>query len=249
MLDQEKIGKFVADRRKNRGMTQKQLAEQLGVSDKAVSKWETGRSMPDNSILIELCEILEINVNELLSGEKLSDDSYHGKAEENIVKLMEQSENDRKRERNALVGGLLGTVALIVALVWIIGMASGDLVWYMDIPSLMVIVPITVIVLLTSGLAKDFFAAFAICFGTHKLVDEVKLGRAVAAHKLVLIVVPVTGVITSLVAVVSLFGNYNVVDSIGQNLAVAFLTVLYSLIFDLMLLPVSGRLWAMKKKQ
>ena len=205
--------------------------------------------MPDNSILIELCEILEINVNELLSGEKLSDDSYHGKAEENIVKLMEQSENDRKRERNALVGGLLGTVALIVALVWIIGMASGDLVWYMDIPSLMVIVPITVIVLLTSGLAKDFFAAFAICFGTHKPVDEDKLGRAVAAHKLVLIVVPVTGVITSLVAVVSLFGNYNVVDSIGQNLAVAFLTVLYSLIFDLMLLPVSGRLWAMKKKQ
>lgn len=249
MLDQEKIGKFVADRRKNRGMTQKQLAEQLGVSDKAVSKWETGRSMPDNSILIELCEILEINVNELLSGEKLSDDSYHGKAEENIVKLMEQTENDRKRERNALVGGLLGTAALIAALAYIIGMVSENLVWYMDIPSLMVIVPVTVIVLLTSGLVKDFFAAFAICFGTHKPVDEVKLERAVAAHKLVLIAVPVIGVITSLVAVVSLFGNYNAADSIGQNLAVAFLTVLYSLIFDLILLPVSGRLWAMKKKQ
>ncbi len=249
MLDQEKIGKFVADRRKNKSMTQKQLAEQLGVSDKAVSKWETGRSMPDNSILMDLCEILEINVNELLSGEKLSDDNYHGRAEENIVRLMEQSESDRKREKNALAVGVFGTVALGVALAGIICMVSGDFVWYLDIPSLMVILPITVIVLLTSGLLKDFFVGFAICLRVHKQVDEVNLRRAVAANKLVMIVVPVTGIITFLVTVISIIGNVDNKESIGPNLAVSFLTVLYSLIFDLMLLPVSGRLWAMSSKK
>jgi len=90
MLDQEKIGRFIAERRKVKEMTQKQLAERLGVSDKAVSKWETGRSMPDNSILFELCAVLETNVNELLSGEKLSVDNYHGKAEENMMNLMKE---------------------------------------------------------------------------------------------------------------------------------------------------------------
>ena len=92
MLDQEKIGRFIAERRKAQELTQKQLADKLGVSDKAVSKWETGRSMPDNAILFELCAVLETNVNELLSGEKLSVDSYHGKAEENMMKLMQEKQ-------------------------------------------------------------------------------------------------------------------------------------------------------------
>ena len=81
-MDQEKIGKFISDLRKGIGLTQKELAEQLGISDKAVSKWERGNSMPDISVLMKLCQILKINVNELLSGEKLSQDSYSKKAEE-----------------------------------------------------------------------------------------------------------------------------------------------------------------------
>lgn len=83
-------------------MTQRKLAEKLGISDKAVSKWETGKSMPDNSLLLELCGILDVNVNELLSGEKLSEDNYHGKAEENMVNLMEESLREKKNreERN-----------------------------------------------------------------------------------------------------------------------------------------------------
>ena len=70
-MDQIKIGKFIASRRKEQGMTQAALAEKLGISDKAVSKWETGKSMPDSGIMLDLCEILEITVNELLSGEKI----------------------------------------------------------------------------------------------------------------------------------------------------------------------------------
>ena len=81
-LDQEKIGKFIAACRKDQGFTQAKLAERLGLTDRAVSKWENGKSMPDASIMLDLCELLKINVNELLSGERLDTASYKEKAED-----------------------------------------------------------------------------------------------------------------------------------------------------------------------
>ena len=87
-MDQIKIGKFIASCRKEQGMTQAVLAEKLGISDRAISKWETGKSMPDSGIMLELCELLKINVNELLSGERIMAESYDKRAEE-IDKLVD----------------------------------------------------------------------------------------------------------------------------------------------------------------
>lgn len=70
-MDQIKIGKFIAERRKAQSLTQMQLAERLGITDRAVSKWERGKSLPDASIMLELCETLKITVNDLLSGEEI----------------------------------------------------------------------------------------------------------------------------------------------------------------------------------
>ena len=67
-MNQIKIGKFITERRKNVNLTQIQLAEKLNITDRAVSKWETGRAMPDSSIMLELCDVLQITVNDLLSG-------------------------------------------------------------------------------------------------------------------------------------------------------------------------------------
>ena len=86
-MDQVKIGRFVAERRKAKGLTQAKLAEMLGVTDRAVSKWETGKSMPDASLMLPLCEILGISVNELLSGERIEMENYNKVAEENLVEL------------------------------------------------------------------------------------------------------------------------------------------------------------------
>ncbi len=248
MLNQEKIGKFIADRRKNCGVTQKQLAEKLGVSDKAVSKWETGRSMPDNSILMELCDELDINVNELLSGEKLSDDSYHGKAEENMVNLIEQSENERKKGRNAFISAIAGIVVLIVAIIGVMFFVSGNIEWYMDWPSLLVIVSITIIVLLMSGLLKDFLTSFAICVG--RKADSIEqLSRAIVTHKIVLICMPLVGCVVALLSVVSILARDVMGQALlGSNFAVAVLPVLYGLILDLFLLPISARLFIAGKK-
>lgn len=96
-MDQIKIGQFVSQMRKEKGLTQRQLADELLISDRTVSKWETGKGMLDVSLMMPLCEILGINVNELLSGEKLSDEEYRQKAEENIVNILGEKKTNIKR--------------------------------------------------------------------------------------------------------------------------------------------------------
>ena len=95
-MNQTEIGKFIARCRKEKKLTQAQLAEKLNITDRAVSKWETGKSMPDSSIMLELCEILGITVNELLSGEEIGMESYEKKADENLIALKRKEENDKE---------------------------------------------------------------------------------------------------------------------------------------------------------
>ncbi len=98
-MDQIKIGKFIASCRKEEGMTQAELAEKLGISDRAVSKWETGKSMPDSGIMLELCGFLKINVNELLSGERIMAEFYSKQLDENLLAMRREVE---ERDRRAL---------------------------------------------------------------------------------------------------------------------------------------------------
>ena len=111
-MDQIKIGKFIASRRREQGMTQAVLAEKLGISDRAVSKWETGKSLPDSGIMLELCDILKINVNELLSGEKIMADSYDRRAEENLLAMKREME---EKNRQLLRTEYLVTVPAVLA--------------------------------------------------------------------------------------------------------------------------------------
>lgn len=96
-MNQEKIGKFIAECRKEQGFTQAALAEKLGITDRAISKWENGKSMPDASIMLELCELLKINVNELLTGEHIIMDNYKEIAEKNLIEMRNQEESANKK--------------------------------------------------------------------------------------------------------------------------------------------------------
>ena len=114
-MDQDKIGKFIAACRKDAGYTQAALAEKLGITDRAISKWETGKSMPDVSIMLELCGLLNINVNELLTGERITMENYQKKAEENLMELQKQEElNNRKLLTLETVIGFTSSIAFIV---------------------------------------------------------------------------------------------------------------------------------------
>ena len=90
-MNQEKIGKFIAEARKEKNMTQQELADKLCVTDRAVSHWENGRRLPDYSLLKELCDILSISINELFAGEKISNENYKEKADENLMNALENS--------------------------------------------------------------------------------------------------------------------------------------------------------------
>lgn len=108
-MDQESIGKFIAQCRKARGFTQAALAERLGITDRAVSKWETGKSLPDASTMLPLCELLDINVNELLSGKRLDMEQYRNMAEAHLLEMRAQEEHFNR---------------LLLSLEWVIGLMA-----------------------------------------------------------------------------------------------------------------------------
>ena len=115
-MDQIKIGKFIADCRKEKKLTQMQLAEKLGITDKAVSKWERGIALPDSSIMLEACEILGITVNDLLSGEVVSMDNYNKELENNLIEMVRQKEEADKRLLSLeIVLGIIAVLPLIAA--------------------------------------------------------------------------------------------------------------------------------------
>ena len=128
-MDQIKIGKFIAKCRKSVNLTQMQLAEKLNITDRAVSKWERGKSMPDSSVMIELCDILCISVNELLSGEKISMENSNQKNEQVLLDMAKELEKKNKTIWNsmwiimsvsmvALLAGLFLTAFFVPKGVW-----------------------------------------------------------------------------------------------------------------------------------
>ncbi len=128
-MDQIEIGKFIAKCRRNKNLTQAQLAEQLNITDRAVSKWETGKSMPDASIMLELCKILGITVNELLSGERIDMENYERKADENLIALKRKNENHMtKNVAISILFSVTLLLGIIVCLICNIAM-SGNLTW------------------------------------------------------------------------------------------------------------------------
>lgn len=111
-MDQKKIGNFISTCRKEMELTQVQLAEKLNITNRAVSKWETGKSIPDASIMLDLCQILGITVNELLSGERITTmENYQNKAEENLVEMQEKK---AKADRDLKIGIKVGLVTTLV---------------------------------------------------------------------------------------------------------------------------------------
>lgn len=111
-MDQIKTGQFIAGERKRKGYTQKQLAETLNISDKTISKWERGGGFPEVSLLLPLCGELGVTVNELLSGERVSPEDYQKKAEENMMNLVKEAQENRKK---IILSALMAVLAIVAA--------------------------------------------------------------------------------------------------------------------------------------
>ncbi len=118
-MDQIKIGKFIAFCRKQKGLTQMQLAEMLGITDKAISKWERGIAMPDTSIMLELCEILGISVNELLSGEKIGMENNNQKNEQLLLDMAKELEKKDKTIWTTMWVIMIVSIAALLASIFV----------------------------------------------------------------------------------------------------------------------------------
>ena len=114
-MDQIKIGRFIAEKRRELGITQQVLAEILNITDRAVSKWENGRSLPDSSIMLSLCDILKISVNDLLSGEVVTMNDYNEKMEQKLIEMVKEKEKSDKRLLTLeIIIGVMSCVVLFI---------------------------------------------------------------------------------------------------------------------------------------
>ena len=117
-MDQVKIGSFISECRKKQNLTQSQLAEKLNITDRAVSKWETGRAMPDSSIMLDLCNILKITVNDLLSGEVIELENYNEELEKKLIEIIKEKEkSDARLLKLEIIIGILSIIVLMVPII------------------------------------------------------------------------------------------------------------------------------------
>ncbi len=116
-MNQMQIGRFIAATRKMQNLTQKQLAERLSISDKTVSKWECGKGLPEVSLMLPLCGLLHITVNDLLSGELVSEVDYRKKAEENMMSLIKENEENKRRMALSVICGVITIIAVCALIV------------------------------------------------------------------------------------------------------------------------------------
>ncbi|MCQ2527240.1 MAG: helix-turn-helix domain-containing protein [Lachnospiraceae bacterium] len=209
-MDQTKIGRFIQSSRKQINMTQKELADKLGVSDKLISKWETGNGMPDISILNELCSTLNISVNELLSGETLPPEKYSEKAEENIMELLKKNNTNKKAYIIQLIAGIVFFIAAILLMAVTTYGAEPRLVNnYIDGPSLVIVVALIFASVLIAGTktVKGVFTTIrktAIPVGVLTMVFEM-IGLFYSADTLVILLVGLAVAVIPLLYALGIF--------------------------------------------
>ena len=128
-MDQIKIGRFIAACRKRANLTQLQLADKLGITDKAISKWERGITMPDTSIMLELCDILGISVNELLSGEKINMENSSQKNEQLLLDMAKELEKKNKTIWSSMWAIMIVSMTALIAGIFIAAFLIPEGVW------------------------------------------------------------------------------------------------------------------------
>ena len=208
-MDQQRISKFLLEVRKQKGMTQKELAEKVGVSDKTISKWECGNSIPDITYLESLCNSLDISVNELLSGERLTDENYSEKAEENIMALMKENKSNKKGIRWRIVLGVFLCCASILFLnVTCVGSSAiAVLTFFYDIPTILVYALLSIGCVLVSCKKSK--------------ADKLKFLRKIAIPN---------GALISLIQFVLTLTRLDDFSVLGPSIAISILVLIYAIV-------------------
>lgn len=246
-MNQVKIGKFIADMRKKQNLSQKQLADQIGVTDKTVSKWETGSRMPDASLLLQLCSVLQIDVSELLVGEKFQKEEYSKKTETNIVNLVEElneiSNKSEGRNIGTVIGSLfigLGFLTLVITSLGVLGLPN-----LLALPIIFYLLGLVFLIISISGWFYDFTNALKFCF--HKdQVTEKEINASIQAIKYTSFLTLAIGWLISVIGIISAMSHIDAIISIGSALAQTVLSGFYTSILEIIYVIIFFKL---RKKQ
>ena len=216
-MDTVKISNFILMARTKAGLTQKELADKIGVSDKTISKWETGKSLPDISYYETLCDALNIKVNELLSGEYLNEEIYLEKAETNIVEIIRENKFSKKK----VVAKLFAGLALFIAAALLIGILSSlnlseVIAGLFDLPTLVILVFINLGAILISG--------------KRSLGDILFLLRHIA--------IP-AGVLLSIISLAMAVSEISDINNLAAYMVIALLSTLYGIIEYILVVIIS----------
>lgn len=250
-MDATKIGLFIAEKRKLKNLTQQDLADKLHLSNRTISKWECGKGIPDSSIMMELCEALDISVNELLLGENISNEEYKVKADKNIIALMDKPKNTYKRIIVSVLGGLLSEIILVVFLLVCIyaNVMNGTNVYdFLDMPAALIVIGTTGIVLMITGLGRSFIKIFKIVFGFDNHTSIEAIEKCIVSLKVVMLSAFFSGFALSLASLVGTLVNVTAQNAGTANVAIAvcLLGFLYGVMICVIMIPLLGRLYKVK---
>lgn len=219
-MDQAKIGSFIQISRKQANLTQKELAEKLGVSNKLVSKWETGGGIPDIALWDSLCNVLNVTVNELIAGERIPIEKYSKKADENVMELLKTNRTQRFVHVVQIVLGLtIVIIAVMMLIVTNFGIQTPFIEAYLDLPSFLIV----------SGLA----------FASVLLSGANTVKKAVTAVRSV--VIP-TGILVVVFEIIGLLNQMPQYEALLIGLGVAFIPLFYSAVIWIIAIIIDNRL-------
>lgn len=204
--------------------------------------------MPDYAVMESLCDILKINVNELLSGERLPSQDYNKKAEENIMSLMQESSENDKREKKEMLLVVVGIVALLFFVMLIIIMWGGvpAIRNFIDMPTFIYTITIAILVVATAGMLKDFGRAFQIAIKKEISVSKQQIQRSLLAIKTAIFGVNIGGALSfsiGLIVALKVWSDTgNEPETLSVWIVLAFLGIVYGLVATLIFIPVYMRL-------
>lgn len=235
-MDQTKTGKFIAEMRKTQGLTQKQLAERLSVTDKTVSKWETGYRLPDASILLELSAVLRVDINELLAGEKFqsnefSSEEYIQKTENNIVGLVSELNVIHQKSRSRSIGIIAGVIFVSLSFLYLFAFSlrKGRIIDIFDLPTLFYLLGLKIIILSISGCFHDYLNGWKSCLPQKELSKE-DLEPAIQAVEYAGALTITLGCLISFLGFFSLMNYMKEPGLLWPSLAQSVLALLYTAI-------------------
>ena len=239
-MDQIKIGEFIAQKRKEQELTQLQFAELIGVSNKTVSKWETGSRMPDVAIIQKVCDVLKISVNELLAGEGFTEKEFIKKTEDNIIGLVQELDEIKETKTSKWLGILCGILIIIINGTF--GRAYQQSIFYdqsfyfkfslfFDAPTLLYILGMFFLMLGVTGAFTRYIAGYK-CWLNIKKYNENEMNKIICtleyANKLILLI----GLFVMFVNIIAICMSIGHTEVIGPFLAAAVLSLVYTVLIE-----------------